>query len=101
MSKAHCELYDEKDTCDEVELTYGGEILTCSKCKFYTLKDHDAKIRSNERAKVLEIVKEAKEDCLHHFQDINFYYNDCRMKDDLEGFWNCVIEELKEQGNER
>lgn len=31
-----------------------------------------------------------KEDILHHFQDINFRYNDCMMYDDL----SCMLDEL-------
>ena len=50
-----------------------------------------------------------KEDILHHFQDINFYYNDCMMYDDLsrmldeliaenKGEWIPTIERLPEYG---
>ena len=32
-----------------------------------------------------------KEDILHHFQDINFYYNDCMMYDDLSRMLDELI----------
>ena len=52
-----------------------------------------------------------KEDILHHFQDINFRYNDCMMYDDLsrmldeliaenKGEWIPVSERLPEYGVE-
>lgn len=52
-----------------------------------------------------------KEDILHHFQDINFYYNDCGMYNDLslmldeliaetKGEWIPVSERLPEEENE-
>lgn len=34
-----------------------------------------------------------KEDILHHFQDINFYYNDCMMYDDLSRMLDELIAE--------
>lgn len=34
-----------------------------------------------------------KEDILHHFQDINFYYNDCMMYADLSGMLDDLIAE--------
>lgn len=37
----------------------------------------------------------AKEDILHHFQDINFYYNDCMMYDDLSRMLDELIDENK------
>lgn len=37
----------------------------------------------------------AKEDILHHFQDINFYYNDCMMYDDLSRMLDELIAENK------
>jgi hypothetical protein len=37
----------------------------------------------------------AKEDILHHFQDINFYYNDCNMYDDLSRMLDELIAENK------
>ena len=37
----------------------------------------------------------AKEDILHHFQDINFYYNDCKMYDDLSRMLDELIAENK------
>lgn len=36
-----------------------------------------------------------KEDILHHFQDINFYYNDCMMYDDLSRMLDELIAENK------
>lgn len=36
-----------------------------------------------------------KEDILHHFQDINFYYNDCMMYADLSGMLDELIAENK------
>ena len=36
-----------------------------------------------------------KEDILHHFQDINFYYNDCGMYDDLSRMLDELISENK------
>lgn len=36
-----------------------------------------------------------KEDILHHFQDINFYYNDCMMYDDLSRMLDELIAEIK------
>ena len=36
-----------------------------------------------------------KEDILHHFQDINFYYNDCKMYDDLSRMLDELIAENK------
>lgn len=52
-----------------------------------------------------------KEDILHHFQDINFYYGDCMMYADLSGMldeliaenkgeWIPVSERLPEEENE-
>ena len=35
-----------------------------------------------------------KEDILHHFQDINFYYNDCMMYDDLSRMLDELIVEI-------
>lgn len=37
----------------------------------------------------------AKEDILHHFQDINFYYGDCMMYADLSGMLDELIAENK------
>jgi len=36
-----------------------------------------------------------KEDILHHFQDINFYYGDCMMYADLSGMLDELIAENK------
>lgn len=36
-----------------------------------------------------------KEEILHHFQDINFYYNDCGMYDDLSRMLDELIAENK------
>lgn len=36
-----------------------------------------------------------KEDILHHFQDINFYYNDCMMYDDLSRMLDELMAEDK------
>ena len=36
-----------------------------------------------------------KEDILHHFQDINFYYGDCVMYADLSGMLDELIAENK------
>ena len=36
-----------------------------------------------------------KEDILHHFQDINFYYGDCMMYADLSGMLDELISEIK------
>ena len=36
-----------------------------------------------------------KEDILHHFQDINFRYNDCMMYDDLSRMLDELIAENK------
>lgn len=36
-----------------------------------------------------------KEDILHHFQDINFYYNDCGRYDDLSRMLDELIAENK------
>ena len=36
-----------------------------------------------------------KEDILHHFQDINFYYGDCMMYADLNGMLDELIAENK------
>jgi len=38
-----------------------------------------------------------KEDILHHFQDINFYYNDCMMYDDLSRMLDELIAESKDE----
>lgn len=38
-----------------------------------------------------------KEDILHHFQDINFYYNDCGMYDDLSRMLDELISENKRE----
>lgn len=38
-----------------------------------------------------------KEDILHHFQDINFYYNDCMMYDDLSRMLDELIAEIKDE----
>ena len=38
-----------------------------------------------------------KEDILHHFQDINFYYNDCMMYDDLSRMLDELIAENQEE----
>lgn len=35
-----------------------------------------------------------KEDILHHFQDINFRYNDCNMYDDLSRMLDELIAEI-------
>ena len=36
-----------------------------------------------------------KQELLHHFQDRNFYYNDCMMYDDLSRMLDELIEENK------
>lgn len=36
-----------------------------------------------------------KEDILHHFQDINFYYGDCMMYADLSGMLDELIAEIR------
>lgn len=38
-----------------------------------------------------------KEDILHHFQDINFRYNDCMMYDDLSRMLDELIAESKDE----
>lgn len=38
-----------------------------------------------------------KEEILHHFQDINFYYNDCMMYADLSGMLDELIAESEEE----
>lgn len=38
-----------------------------------------------------------KEDILHHFQDINFYYGDCMMYADLSGMLDELISEIKSE----
>ena len=38
-----------------------------------------------------------KEDILHHFQDINFYYNDCMMYADLSGMLDELISESEKE----
>ena len=38
-----------------------------------------------------------KEDILHYFQDINFYYGDCMMYADLSGMLDELIAESKDE----
>ena len=38
-----------------------------------------------------------KEDILHHFQDINFRYNDCMMYDNLSRMLDKLIAESKDE----
>lgn len=45
---------------------------------------------------VIENMRIKKEDILHHFQDINFYYNDCMMYADLNGMLDELISESEE-----
>ena len=45
---------------------------------------------------VVENMRMKKEDILHHFQDINFYYNDCMMYADLSGMLDELISESEE-----
>ena len=45
---------------------------------------------------MVENMRMKKEDILHHFQDINFYYNDCMMYADLSGMLDELISESEE-----
>lgn len=44
-----------------------------------------------------ENMRMIKEKILHHFQDINFYYNDCMMYADLSGMLDELIAESEDK----